>query len=75
MSLNVSFIFIVTVFWSSVGLGFCSILQYYFFHFQLLLFVSRCLKDILLMLSINLHNIPVFIVEYKEFTHQTELLK
>jgi hypothetical protein len=29
----------------------------------------------LLMISIKLHNIPVCIVEYKEFTQQTDPLK
>jgi hypothetical protein len=63
---------IVRVFQCICGMCFCSILKYYVFICNFYNIVSRLLEDILLMSYCKLHNIAVYIIDYKEIADKTD---
>jgi hypothetical protein len=63
---------IVRVFKCICGTCFCSILKYYVFICNFYNIVSRLLKEILLLSQFKLHNIAVYIIDYKEIADKAD---
>jgi hypothetical protein len=63
---------IVRVFVCIGGMCFCSILKYHVLIYNFYNIVSRLLKVILLISLFKLHNIAVYIIDYKVIAGKTD---